>query len=1128
MMANSRFFISLLLAIITLWSCSEEKEERILIFSKTAGYRHQSIPVAKQALTTLLKQEQIRVDTTEDAAYFVTDSLKQYSAVIFLLTSGNVLDHRQQAHFERYIQAGGGYVGLHSAVDTEYSWPWYGKLAGAYFSNHPKPQQATIQVVDSQHLATRHLPKSWQRFDEWYNFKQYNDAVNVLALLDESTYEGGTHGDFHPTSWYHQYDGGRAFYTAGGHTGESYQEPLFLQHVLGGIRYAMGDNQLDYKNARSPLVPEENRFVKQVMINNLNEPMELEVLPEGKVLFIERKGAVKLYLPEADQVKLLAKMNVHTRFEDGLIGLALDPDYQRNHWIYMYYSPAGEEPVQRLSRFVFIADSLFLHTEKTILEVPVQREKCCHTGGSIEFGPDGLLYLSTGDDTSPFNDKQLVYNSDGYGPMNELPGWKPYDAQRSSGNTNDLRGKILRIKLNPDASYDIPEGNLFAPGDTLARPEIYVMGCRNPYRISIDPKTNMLYYGDVGPDAGEASPRGPAGHDELNQVRQAGNFGWPYFVADNKPYAHYNYATGEIGDLFVPEKPLNNSVNNTGRKVLPPAQPALIYYPYDQSSIFENLATGGRNAMAGPVYYADQYPASQNKLPDYYSGKLFFYDWMRDWIMAVSFDENHNLSHYEPFLPGFEFANIVDITIGPDGAMYMLEYGSNWFSQNIDATLSRIDYAEGNRIPVARIAADRLIGAAPLQVQFSASQSFDFDREDELRYAWYFTDQDEPQAEGMETQYTFDRPGIYQTVVRVIDGSGDFATASLEVKVGNAIPRVDIEFNGNSSFFWPGQTISYAVKVQDQEDGSYPGTGIEADRISFSIDYMQVGLDETMTAQGHRQKSDLINGASLIEENNCFACHKVDEKSIGPTYLQVADRYEATEENISLLANKIIKGGSGNWGEQNMSAHPQVSLEEATTIVYYILALNDEQDQPSMPLAGDFKVAQEDTLGYYLFTASYSDRGGEVVGPLRGAETRRLRYPGLELEAYDSATNVRVQRPRDQDVEVVVTNGLEAWLMFDQIDLNQVSELVFTGGADRDGFVLEVRQGSHQGSLVGSVEIPVTEASRRLYTFALDVYMPNLANGREALYVVLKNNSGDGEANVYLDKVEVQRQNVGS
>lgn len=213
---------------------------RILVFSKTEGFRHDCIPTAVAALRKLCADNGIAIDTSEDAEVFTEKNLRRYNAVVFLNTTGDVLNPTQEAEFERYIQAGGGFVGVHSATDTEYGWTWYGGLAGAYFNGHPDQQNATLLVKDHDHPATKHLGDTWQRWDEWYNFKDLNPNVKVLLTIDESTYQGGTNGTNHPMSWYHEYDGGRAFYTALGHTKESYAEPAFLQHLLGGLQYAIG------------------------------------------------------------------------------------------------------------------------------------------------------------------------------------------------------------------------------------------------------------------------------------------------------------------------------------------------------------------------------------------------------------------------------------------------------------------------------------------------------------------------------------------------------------------------------------------------------------------------------------------------------------------------------------------------------------------------------------------------------------------------------------------------------------------------------------------------------------------------------------------------------------------------
>ncbi|WP_163397448.1 ThuA domain-containing protein [Flavobacterium fluviatile] len=236
----------LILTYITLGSQNAfaNKSHKILIFSKTAAFRHKSIPEGITAISMLGKENGFVVDTTSDAATFSYKKLKEYNAILFLNTTGDVLNARQQNAFQKYIQSGGGFIGVHAASDCEFGWTWYGNLVGAYFSAHPKQQMATLKVVDDKHLSTNFLPKNWKRFDEWYNYKWVYEDLHILIEIDESSYDAGPAkmGTYHPMAWYHNYDGGRAFYTALGHTNESYQEPFFLKHLLGGIKYAMGES----------------------------------------------------------------------------------------------------------------------------------------------------------------------------------------------------------------------------------------------------------------------------------------------------------------------------------------------------------------------------------------------------------------------------------------------------------------------------------------------------------------------------------------------------------------------------------------------------------------------------------------------------------------------------------------------------------------------------------------------------------------------------------------------------------------------------------------------------------------------------------------------------------------------
>ncbi|SFF47045.1 hypothetical protein SAMN03003324_04070 [Pedobacter antarcticus] len=236
-----------LICLLTLFSFTgtvNAQSRKILVFAKTAGFHHESIAVGLPALQKMGTEHGFDVDTTRNSALFTSENLKKYAAVVFLNTTGDVLNDVQQQAFEQYIKAGGGYVGVHAATDTEYEWPWYGKLVGAYFVKHPEQQVASLVVKDRKSAATAHLPATWSRKDEWYNFKNINPDIKVLIELDEKSYKGGSNGAFHPIAWYHDYDGGRAFYTGLGHVDESYTDPLFLKHLLGGIQYAMGQKPM--------------------------------------------------------------------------------------------------------------------------------------------------------------------------------------------------------------------------------------------------------------------------------------------------------------------------------------------------------------------------------------------------------------------------------------------------------------------------------------------------------------------------------------------------------------------------------------------------------------------------------------------------------------------------------------------------------------------------------------------------------------------------------------------------------------------------------------------------------------------------------------------------------------------
>jgi type 1 glutamine amidotransferase len=235
-----------MLAVLVATLLLPNKDFNVLVFSKTAGFRHDSIETGVQTLKDLGKENGFKVDATEDATAFDSDdNLRKYKVIVFLSTTGDVLDMLEEKAMEEWMAQGGhGYVGIHSAADTEYDWKWYGQLVGAYFKSHPAIQEAKVKIENHDNPATAHLGDEWTRTDEWYDYKAVPEPdIHILARLDTSSYQGHSMGDDHPIAWCHEFGGGRAFYTGMGHTKESYADPVFQKHLIGAIRWAAGNDK---------------------------------------------------------------------------------------------------------------------------------------------------------------------------------------------------------------------------------------------------------------------------------------------------------------------------------------------------------------------------------------------------------------------------------------------------------------------------------------------------------------------------------------------------------------------------------------------------------------------------------------------------------------------------------------------------------------------------------------------------------------------------------------------------------------------------------------------------------------------------------------------------------------------
>jgi cytochrome c len=668
----------------------------------------------------------------------------------------------------------------------------------------------------------------------------------------------------------------------------------------------------------------------EVIASGFHDPMEISVAPDGDVYVIEREGRVLRVRPSTGgvfdlgtiAVTALREADPNTPWgrEDGLLGLTLDPAFTTTKRLYLYYS----DPVKllnRLSRFSLKDGKLDPASEKMLLEIPTdRRDRVCHHGGSLTFGPGGLLYLSTGDNTNPFE-------SDGYAPLDDREGRDHTNSMRSAGNSNDLRGKVLRIHPT-EGGYDIPVGNLFPPGTAKTRPEIYAMGCRNPFRISVDPKNSTLYWGEVGPDAGENSARGPRGHDEVNQAKKAGNFGWPFVLADNKPYPITDFATGQPGTMTDPAAPKNPSTHNTGLVDLPPAVKAFIWYPYAASTEFPVMGSGGRNAMAGPVFY---YDASRkwNLLDQADDHTLLTYDWMRSGIWKAKLGENEELVKLEPYVTGLRHP--MDLETDAQGNLWLLEYGSEWYF-NKDGAIRRLRPKSTDNSAPPQVTVAAVTG---MKGQYAASVP------ENVTIQWWLTEGANERMIGTDKRITLAETKGSELRAVVTDHAGRTTVKAISLMETKSEPPLMVVMPAEPKSLGFGESLAFNI-VNDPAP-------LAADTVIRSRYIPPTGHD----AGGPQFTGDQ---EKLITSKQCLACHQIEKAPVGPRYLDVAMKYRDQPDALAVLTAKLKSGGAGVWGPVPMPPQAAVDPTEADTLIKAILGLADGINEVRGQLKGDLKL----------------------------------------------------------------------------------------------------------------------------------------------------------------------------
>ena len=826
-------------------------------------------------------------------------------------------------------------------------------------------------------------------------------------------------------------------------------------------------------SAAAQQLPEANRFTRKILLEGLDEPIQIEFDRSGRVYFIERKGALKRYDEKTGRVDVLGKIPILMVGEAGLIGLLLDRDFEKTRQFFVYYSSQGASSEMRLSRFTLSPrDSVDLSSEKVLMHWTY--ENASHFGGGMTWDAQGNLYLTTGD-----NSEATQYNPIHW--TNE--GGKAQDAQRTAANSNDFRGKILRIHPQPDGSYAIPAGNLFAPGTANARAEIYTMGNRNPWRISIDSKNGFLHWGEVGPDAGvDSAGVGPKGYDEFNVASSAGNYGWPFFIGTGRSYNTVDYGPPKtFGPPMDPAHPVNRSPNNTGIRDLPPARPAALAYPYGVSEEWPLLGSGGRCAVGGPIFHASNFSGAR-RFPDYYENKWFVVDFIRTWIMVATMsDDRTKIVSMERFLPDEKYLSPVDMDFGPNGDLYVVEY-----APNNEGRLSKIEYNSGNRAPKVVASADHLAGATPLRVSLSSRGTMDYDH-DPLRYHWTVTP-----ARGAPREYTsanpavtLDAPGVYTARLTVTDRAGASTRDSVKLVAGNEPPRVSIDVTrGNRSFYFPGERITYRVRASDREDGPSLKSGVVV-----TADYVPSGMTPSELARARGLSAEMsmrhVRANAIIARSDCMSCHRTDTRLVGPAFREVAQKY-AGQKVLETIAQKIITGGKGDWGEVVMPPHPSLTPAEASTLAQYVLSIADADARPKpLPLAGTYSMVERrlphawDTTktvperGSYILRATYTDKGSNGVAPITTSSAVLLRHPLLAPETADSiSAGITYNESKGDPGFVIRRSG--SHLAFDRIDLDGVGSISigaltsFYTWSHFKGATIEVHLDSANGPLGGA------------------------------------------------------------
>jgi cytochrome c len=430
-------------------------------------------------------------------------------------------------------------------------------------------------------------------------------------------------------------------------------------------------------------------------------------------------------------------------------------------------------------------------------------------------------------------------------------------------------------------------------------------------------------------------------------------------------------------------------------------------------------------------------------------------------------------------LPDENFSSVIDMQFGPDGDLYFLEYGSAWFKGNANSALVRIEYNGGNRKPKVEASADKTAAAVPFKVNLSSKGTIDYDKydKDALKYEWKITGNGfEKTVTDADPSVTLDKPGPYTATLTVTDTKGEKNSKSIPLIAGNEPPSVTVTIlKGNKTFFFPNEPIEYSIDVSDKEDGNVASGTIQPAFVAVNFDYVPQGFDPIEISQHHRsadERTGFAAGLYLMNASDCKSCHMLDKTSVGPSFIAVSEKYKNDQAAVHKLADKVISGGSGVWGEHAMAAHPTISQQDAETIVKYILSVAQKpKEEKSLPLKGVYvgKIpAGEKGNGGYLLRAAYKDKGANGVEAISSESIVALRSSVVDPQKADEQKSTQLLTTPYMSFSLL---GDRSYIGYHTVDLTGIKEIDFlvqaTPSSGDIGGSIEVHLDSPDGKLIG-------------------------------------------------------------